>query len=147
MSDYNSPIAHYRLNEWTISNLGLKTLQDQERVLQEIVDEVRFYPYFALPALLYPFVMLLAPVCISVPRLFFSIPCCLSILLCMLLMLMQVNDHGVLIVRSHRIAAQEAFSSDPDLRISVSSGHTKKEIEKSATTIRTAIARVLSRRR
>jgi hypothetical protein len=54
MSDYNSPIAHYRLNEWTISNLGLKTLQDQERVLQEIVDEVRFYPYF-------PFLFL--PIC------------------------------------------------------------------------------------
>ena len=42
-SDYNSPIAHYRLNEWTISSQGLKTLQDQERVLQEIVDEVSFF--------------------------------------------------------------------------------------------------------
>ena len=42
-SDYNSPIAHYRLNEWTISSQGLKTLQDQERVLQEVVDEVCFF--------------------------------------------------------------------------------------------------------
>ena len=40
ISDYSSPITHYRLNEWTISNYGLKTLDDQDRVLQEIVDEV-----------------------------------------------------------------------------------------------------------
>jgi hypothetical protein len=39
-SDFNSPIIHYRLNEWTLENNGLKTLQDQERVLQEIVDDV-----------------------------------------------------------------------------------------------------------
>jgi len=108
-SDYNSPKAHYRLNEWTISSQGLKTLQDQERLLQEIVDEVSLF-------------------------------CCTSTK-------EQVNDHGVLIVRSHRIAAQEAFAAQPDLRICVSSGHTKKEIEKAATTIRTAIARVMSRRR
>lgn len=46
-SDYNSPISHYTLNEWTISEHGLKTLADQERVLQEIVDEVLnpFTPY------------------------------------------------------------------------------------------------------
>jgi serine palmitoyltransferase len=52
-----------------------------------------------------------------------------------------------MIVRSHRIAAQEAFASQPDLRICVSSGHTKKEIEKAATIIRTALARILSKRR
>jgi len=39
-SDYNSPIIHYRLTEPTISANNLKTLQDQERALQEIVDEV-----------------------------------------------------------------------------------------------------------
>ena len=59
----------------------------------------------------------------------------------------QANDHGVLIVRSHRIAAQEAFPSQPDLRICVTSGHSKKEIEKAANVIRTAISRSLSKRR
>jgi serine palmitoyltransferase len=58
-----------------------------------------------------------------------------------------VNDHGVLIVRSHHIAAQEAFACQPDLRICVTSGHTKKEIEKAAIVIRTAISRVMSKRR
>lgn len=40
MSDYNSPISHYRLNDMAISVCGLTTLQDQERLLQDIVDEV-----------------------------------------------------------------------------------------------------------
>lgn len=40
ISDFNSPVTHYRLNEWTIENYRLKSMQDQERVLQEIVDEV-----------------------------------------------------------------------------------------------------------
>jgi 7-keto-8-aminopelargonate synthetase-like enzyme len=44
ISDYNSPIAHYTLNESTISNQGLKTLQDQERLLQDIVNEVFLDP-------------------------------------------------------------------------------------------------------
>ncbi len=39
-SDFNSPVIHYRLNEWTLENTGLKTLQDQERILQEVVDDV-----------------------------------------------------------------------------------------------------------
>ena len=39
-SHHSSPITHYRLNEMTISINGLTALQDQERVLQEIVDEV-----------------------------------------------------------------------------------------------------------
>jgi 7-keto-8-aminopelargonate synthetase-like enzyme len=39
-SDYNSPISHYRLNDAAISISGSNTFQDQERVLQEIVDEV-----------------------------------------------------------------------------------------------------------
>jgi 7-keto-8-aminopelargonate synthetase-like enzyme len=46
-SDFNSPIIHYRLNEWTLENNGLKTLQDQERVLQEIVDDVLSFTSFA----------------------------------------------------------------------------------------------------
>lgn len=58
-----------------------------------------------------------------------------------------MNDHGVLIVRSHRIAAQEAFASQPDLRICVTSGHSKKEIEKAAIVIRTAISRLMSKKR
>jgi serine palmitoyltransferase len=43
-SDYNSPIIHYRLNESALSLNNLSTLQDQERLLQEIVDEV--YSFF-----------------------------------------------------------------------------------------------------
>ena len=39
-SDFNSPITHYRLNESAISLNNLRTIQDQERLLQEIVDEV-----------------------------------------------------------------------------------------------------------
>jgi serine palmitoyltransferase len=39
-SDYNSPITHYRLNEVAISMCGLRTFQDQEQLLQDIVDEV-----------------------------------------------------------------------------------------------------------
>jgi serine palmitoyltransferase len=39
-SDYNSPVTHYRLTKTTITNCGLATLQDQERALQEIVDDV-----------------------------------------------------------------------------------------------------------
>jgi len=39
-SDYNSPITHYRLTEASISNFGLNNLQDQERALQEVVDDV-----------------------------------------------------------------------------------------------------------
>lgn len=39
-SDYNSPITRYRLTEAVISNFGLNKLQDQERVLQEVVDDV-----------------------------------------------------------------------------------------------------------
>ena len=50
-------------------------------------------------------------------------------------------------MRSHRIAAQEAFASQPDLRICVTSGHSKKEIEKAAIIIRTAIARLCVRKR
>jgi len=50
-------------------------------------------------------------------------------------------------VRSHHIAAQEAFASRPDLRICVTSGHSKKEIEKAATVIRSAIARVIPKRK
>jgi len=38
-SDYNSPISHYRLNDMAISVCGLTTLQDQERLLQDVVDE------------------------------------------------------------------------------------------------------------
>jgi len=106
-SDYHSPIIHYRLHEATISNFGLGNFAEQDRVLQEIVDEV-YLPWIYLT---------------------------------------QANDHGVLIVRSHRIARQEAFACQPDFRTCVSSGHTKKEIEKAATVIRTAIARVFSRRR
>jgi serine palmitoyltransferase len=53
----------------------------------------------------------------------------------------------VLIVRSHRIAAQEAFAAQPDLRICVTSGHSKKETEKAALVIRNAISRLLSRKR
>ena len=50
-------------------------------------------------------------------------------------------------MRSHRINAQEAFASQPDLRICVTSGHSKKEIEKAAMVIRTAISRLCSRKR
>jgi len=39
-TDFHSPIIHYRLNEETISNFGLDEFAEQERVLQEIVDEV-----------------------------------------------------------------------------------------------------------
>ena len=39
-SDYNSPVTHYRLTEMTISQYALNNLQDQERALQDIVDEV-----------------------------------------------------------------------------------------------------------
>jgi serine palmitoyltransferase len=39
-SDYNSPISHYRLNDMAISACGLTTLQDEERLLQDVVDEV-----------------------------------------------------------------------------------------------------------
>lgn len=39
-SAYSSPIVHYRLNEMAISICGFNNLQDQERFLQEIVDEV-----------------------------------------------------------------------------------------------------------
>ena len=39
-SDYNSPVTHYRLTEMTISQYALNSLQDQERLLQDIVDEV-----------------------------------------------------------------------------------------------------------
>ena len=39
-SAYASPITHYRLNEMAISTNALTTFRDQERVLQEIVDEV-----------------------------------------------------------------------------------------------------------
>jgi 7-keto-8-aminopelargonate synthetase-like enzyme len=39
-SDYDSPIIHYRLNESAILLNGLSTLTDQERLLQEVVDEV-----------------------------------------------------------------------------------------------------------
>lgn len=42
-SDYNSPISHYRLNDMALSVTGLTKLQDQERLLQDIVDEVCFY--------------------------------------------------------------------------------------------------------
>lgn len=41
-SDYNSPISHYRLSDMAVSVCGLSTLQDQERLLQDIVDEVCF---------------------------------------------------------------------------------------------------------
>jgi len=108
MSDYNSPIMHYVLNEATVSNFGLEANAEKERVLQEIVDEVRSDPRIDLH---------------------------------------QANDHGVLIVRSHRIAAQEAFVAQPDLRICVSSGHSKKELEKAALVIRNAVVRVFSRKR
>jgi serine palmitoyltransferase len=40
ISDYSSPIVHYRLNEMTLSTCNLSNFQDQERILQEIVDEV-----------------------------------------------------------------------------------------------------------
>jgi len=43
-SDYNSPILHYRLNEEAVSQFGLSSLQDQERILQDIVDEVLTSP-------------------------------------------------------------------------------------------------------
>jgi serine palmitoyltransferase len=39
-SDYNSPVSHYRLNDMALSACGLTTLQDQERLLQDVVDEV-----------------------------------------------------------------------------------------------------------
>jgi 7-keto-8-aminopelargonate synthetase-like enzyme len=39
-SDHSSPITHYRLTETTISQYALNNLQDQERLLQDIVDEV-----------------------------------------------------------------------------------------------------------
>ena len=50
-------------------------------------------------------------------------------------------------MRSHRIAELELFSLQPDLRICVSAGHTKKEIEKAGTVIRTAVSRLLTKRR
>jgi hypothetical protein len=40
ISDYHSPKTHYRLNETTVTNFGLSSFLEQERVLQEIVDEV-----------------------------------------------------------------------------------------------------------
>ena len=43
-SDINSPVVHYRLNSVAISTNGLSTLDDQERLLQEIVDEVPTIP-------------------------------------------------------------------------------------------------------
>lgn len=42
-SSHASPITHYRLNEMAVSTNALTTFRDQERILQEIVDEV-FYP-------------------------------------------------------------------------------------------------------
>lgn len=50
ISDYNSPIMHYRLNKEAISQFGLSTPQDQERILQDIVDEV--LPPFLLERLI-----------------------------------------------------------------------------------------------
>jgi len=43
-SDVNSPVIHCRLNSLAISTNGLSTLDDQERLLQEIVDEVLTIP-------------------------------------------------------------------------------------------------------
>ena len=40
ISDYHSPIIHYRLNKTTVHNFGLSSFLEQERVLQEIIDEV-----------------------------------------------------------------------------------------------------------
>lgn len=56
-------------------------------------------------------------------------------------------SQGVLITRAKRLRGQEMSEARPSIRLAVSAGLTKKESEKAATVVKTAIVKVLGKRR
>ncbi|KAJ3088446.1 serine palmitoyltransferase component [Quaeritorhiza haematococci] len=59
----------------------------------------------------------------------------------------QALRDGVLITRSKYCATQELSLPTPSIRVTVSAGHTKKEVEKAGGVIREAVRRVMRNRR
>ncbi|KAF9644208.1 serine palmitoyltransferase [Thelephora ganbajun] len=58
-----------------------------------------------------------------------------------------VLAQGILITRAKRLRGQEISEVRPSIRLAISSAFTKKECEKTATVIKTSLAKVLSKRR
>lgn len=55
--------------------------------------------------------------------------------------------NGVLLTRTRRLRGQETFEARPSLKICVCASLTKKEIEKSAGVVKSALIKVLGKRR
>ncbi|GAO49115.1 PLP-dependent transferase [Saitoella complicata NRRL Y-17804] len=95
-SDPESPIIHLRIKPQLCEKYGL-TQHDQDRVLQEIVDEAL--------------------------------------------------QKDVLLTRARHIHHQEAHPNQPSIRVCVTAGHNKKDVEKAAGVVKGAASKVLPKRK
>jgi serine palmitoyltransferase len=53
-----------------------------------------------------------------------------------------LNHSGVLITRARRLRGQETFEHEPSLKVFLSSGFNKKEVEKAGQALRSALVKV-----
>jgi serine palmitoyltransferase len=53
-----------------------------------------------------------------------------------------IETHGVLITRARRLRGQETFEPEPSLKICLSSGLSRKDVEKAAMGLKAALIKV-----
>lgn len=113
------------------------TTHEQDRVLQECVDEVSFFPHIFLSLLLS----------------FFSFPPTFAPPTAKTLTHIQTLANGVLITRlksmplaPHASGKEDDWKLQPALKICITTGLSKKETEKAGVIIRHAITKVLTRK-
>lgn len=58
-----------------------------------------------------------------------------------------VLAQSILITRAKRLRGQEMSEARPSIRLAISTAFTKKECEKTATTIKTSLVKILAKRR